>query len=73
VDDDILGGLNAFYLLLDKPEVYNLPPAPKLPQRHVATDSALSIGSALVLGLGALVAFRERGSASGESQEGEGQ
>jgi len=72
VDEDVLGGLNAFYLLLDKPEAYNLPPAPKLPQRHVVADSALSIGSALLLGLGALVSFRERGARSGES-EGEGQ
>jgi formate dehydrogenase iron-sulfur subunit len=72
VDEDVLGGLNAFYLLLDKPETYNLPSEPKLPQRHVVADSALSIGSALLLGLGALVSFRERGGRSGES-EGEAQ
>ena len=70
-DEDVLGGLNAFFLLLDKPEAYNLPPAPKLPERHVVADSALSIGSALLLGLGALVAFRERGGGSNDS-EGEG-
>jgi hypothetical protein len=32
-----------------------------LPQRNVKTDSAFSIGSALLLGAGLLVAFRERG------------
>jgi formate dehydrogenase iron-sulfur subunit len=55
-----LGGLNAFFLLLSKPAVYNLPADPKLPQRNVFVDSLLSIGSALVVGLGALLAFRER-------------
>jgi formate dehydrogenase iron-sulfur subunit len=56
-----LGGLNAFFLLLDKPSNYGLPEDPKLPQRNVKTDSAFSIGSALLLGAGLLVAFRERG------------
>jgi formate dehydrogenase iron-sulfur subunit len=56
-----LGGLNAFFLLLGKPATYNLPDNPKLPQRNVVVDSLLSIGSALVVGLGALLAFRERG------------
>ena len=56
-----LGGLNAFFLLLSKPSVYNLPADPKLPQRNVFVDSLFSIGSALVVGLGALLAFRSRG------------
>jgi formate dehydrogenase iron-sulfur subunit len=56
-----LGGLNAFFLLLAKQAVYNLPEDPKLPQRNVVVDSLLSIGSALVVGLGALLAFRDRG------------
>jgi len=56
-----LGGLNAFFLLLGKPALYGLPEKPKLPQRNVLVDSLLSIGSALVVGLGALVAFRGRG------------
>jgi len=56
-----LGGLNAFFLLLGKPALYGLPEKPKLPQRNVLIDSLLSIGSALVVGLGALVAFRGRG------------
>ena len=56
-----LGGLNAFFLLLSKPEKYNLPSDPKVPQRHVVLDSLLSIGSAIAVGLGALFAFRTRG------------
>ena len=34
-----LGGLNAFFLLLDKPSTYNLPEKPLLPQRNVFADS----------------------------------
>jgi len=56
-----LGGLNAFFLLLSKPATYNLPADPKLPQRNVVVDSLLSIGSALVVGLGVMLSFRERG------------
>ena len=62
---DFLGGLNAFFLLLDKPGTYNLPDKPKLPQRNVFVDSVLSIGSALAVGFGAMVAFRERGQRKG--------
>ena len=54
-----LGGLNAFFLLLDKPSTYNLPEKPLLPQRNVLVDSLLSVGSALLVGVGAVVAFRE--------------
>ena len=28
-------GLNAFFLLVDKPEVYNLPPSPVVPTKKV--------------------------------------
>jgi formate dehydrogenase iron-sulfur subunit len=28
------GGLNAFFLLVDRPEVYNLPPDPVVPTRN---------------------------------------
>ena len=57
-----LGGLNAFFLLLDRPAAYALPEKPLLPQRNVKVDSLLAVGSALLAGVGALVAFRERGS-----------
>jgi len=56
-----LGGLNAFFLLLDKPSTYNLPEKPLLPQRNVLVDSVLSVGAALLVGVTAVVAFRERG------------
>ena len=56
-----LGGLNAFFLLLGKPSKYGLPEQPKLPQRNVFLDSVFSIGSAVAVGLGALLAFRGRG------------
>lgn len=60
-DENILGGLNAFYLLLDTPEVYGLPRNPKLPSRSVRASSLVSIGSALLMGLAALLTFRRRG------------
>ena len=56
-----LGGLNAFFLLLGKPATYGLPERPKLPQRNVFFDSVASIGSAILVGLGAVMAFRDRG------------
>jgi formate dehydrogenase iron-sulfur subunit len=56
-----LNGLNAFFLLLAKPATYQLPDNPKVPQRNIVLDSALSIGSALLVGVGALLAFRRRG------------
>src|SRR5207253_4510531 len=59
-----LGGLNAFFLLLSKPQTYNLPESPKLPTRNIVVDALLSIGASLVVGVGALLAFRQRGSAS---------
>ena len=46
------GGLNAFFLLLDKPEVYNLPPDPVVPTKNAKagwTSMALTaVGMALV-------------------------
>lgn len=41
------GRLNAFFLLLDRPEEYNLPPDPSAPQKHVGTSWA-SMGLACV-------------------------
>src|SRR5437867_1245935 len=48
-DEKILGGLNSFYLLMDKPEVYGLPADPKLPSRSVLPSSIFSIGSAIAV------------------------
>jgi formate dehydrogenase iron-sulfur subunit len=60
-DTDVLGGLNVFYLLLDDPEVYGQPANPQLPQRNLIPGSLWSIGSAVAVGLAALVSFRTRG------------
>jgi formate dehydrogenase iron-sulfur subunit len=59
-DETILGGLNVFYLLLDEPQVYGQPVHPQLPERNLVVDSLISIGTAVVLGLSALIAFRRR-------------
>jgi formate dehydrogenase iron-sulfur subunit len=60
-DTDILGGLNVFYLLLDDPEEYSQPRAPQLPMKNVVPGSLASVGTAILLGLSAVFAFRERG------------
>jgi formate dehydrogenase iron-sulfur subunit len=65
-DDKVLGGLNAFYLLVDKPEVYGLPSNPKLPSRSVLPSSFWAVFAAITTALGALFAFRER--RNGEAQ-----
>jgi len=50
-----LGHLNAFFLLTDRPEVYNLPTAPSRASGRVAP--ALTAGLATVAGLAALAAL----------------
>jgi formate dehydrogenase iron-sulfur subunit len=59
-DDKVLGGLNSFYLLLDKPETYGLPSNPKLPSRGVVQSSFWAIFTAILTALGMLFAFRSR-------------
>jgi formate dehydrogenase iron-sulfur subunit len=59
-DEKVLGGLNAFYLLMDKPEVYGLPSNPKLPSRSVGPSQLLSGAMALVMGVVGLVSFRKK-------------
>jgi formate dehydrogenase iron-sulfur subunit len=66
-DDRVLGGLNAFYLLVDKPEVYGLPSNPKLPSRSVPPSSVWSIFTGLLAALGVLFAFRGRAQAPAQS------
>src|SRR5262249_58853116 len=41
-DDRILGGLNSFYLLVDKPEGYRLPSNPKVPSPSVPRSTVRS-------------------------------
>ncbi len=55
------GGLNVFYLLLDKPSVYGQPENPVVPQRRLALNSVVTVVGAALMGLAALVSFRERG------------
>jgi formate dehydrogenase iron-sulfur subunit len=49
------GGLHAFFLLLDRPEAYNLPPAPVVPTRRTGAAwkamalAAVAMGAAAVL------------------------
>jgi formate dehydrogenase iron-sulfur subunit len=60
VDDDILdGGLNSFFLLLDEPEVYNLPQNPLRPSNNVVPASLWTIVAAAVLGLFGILFFRK--------------
>src|SRR5205823_13012399 len=59
-DQSVLGGLNSFYLLVDKPETYGLPSNPKLPSRSVLPSSIAAVVTALLTGLGLLFSFRTR-------------
>ncbi len=59
-DDSLLGGLNSFYLLIDRPEVYGLPAQAKLPSRDLPASSALGVGGAVGLAALGAVAFRKR-------------
>jgi formate dehydrogenase iron-sulfur subunit len=68
-DDDVYGGLNAFFLLMDEPETYNLPNAANavLPQRN-NLGGYLGIFATAVLGLfGAVIARRQRNRDGGEA------
>jgi formate dehydrogenase iron-sulfur subunit len=59
-DDAILqGGLNSFFLLLDEPEIYNLPQNPQRPSRNVAPASIWTIIAAGMVGLMGIIFFRE--------------
>ena len=60
-DEKMLGGLNSFYLLVDKPEVYGLPPDPKMPTRNLASGSWFSALGAVLVGLMGVFNFRNRG------------
>jgi formate dehydrogenase iron-sulfur subunit len=61
-DDEVYGGLNAFFLLMDKPEAYNLPNAANavLPGRN-NVGGYLGLFATAVLGLfAAIIARRQR-------------
>jgi formate dehydrogenase iron-sulfur subunit len=59
-DEKMLGGLNAFFLLIDRPDVYGLPANPQLSSRNFWPSSGFSVGGALLVGLVGLVSFRNR-------------
>jgi len=60
VDDKILdGGLNSFFLLLDQPEVYNLPQNPQRPSNNVIPASLWTIVAAAVMGLFGIFIFKK--------------
>jgi formate dehydrogenase iron-sulfur subunit len=64
----MLGGLNSFYLLVDKPEVYGLPPDPKMPTRNLKSGSWFSALGAVVVGLMGVINFRNRGATLNEEE-----
>jgi len=53
------GGLNSFFLLLDQPEVYNLPSQPARPSKNVAPASFWTIVAATIIGLLGILFFKE--------------
>jgi formate dehydrogenase iron-sulfur subunit len=59
-DEGILGGLNSFYLLVDKPQVYGLPENPQMPTKRLPASSLASAISAGAVGLLALLGLRMR-------------
>lgn len=66
---DELGGLNVFFLLQDEPEVYGLPRDPVLPQTHVAQGYTFTAAGSILLGIAALVSFRNRRVGMEEKEE----
>jgi formate dehydrogenase iron-sulfur subunit len=67
-DDTVLGGLNAFYLLVDKPETYGLPSNPKVPSRSLLGATFWSIFTGLLVALGVLFRFRGRTQGQGAAE-----
>lgn len=55
-----IGGLNAFFLLVDEPEVYGLPRNPQLPTRNLVPSSLFSMVGAAAMAFLGLLSFRQR-------------
>ncbi len=54
-------GLNAFFLLVDKPEVYNLPPDPVVPTAKIVQSwKAMAAGVVSLAALALVAAFSVR-------------
>jgi formate dehydrogenase iron-sulfur subunit len=59
-DESILqGGLHSFFLLLDEPEVYNLPKDPPRPSNNVASASFLAVITAIIMGIMSMIFFKK--------------
>ncbi len=56
-EDTTVGRLNAFFLLVDKPEVYNLPEKPFLPQAQVVPTYIATAIAGAVMGLATALTF----------------
>ncbi len=56
-DEDGVGGAGAFFLLLDEPEVYGLPPNPVVPTRDLASMWRVAAASGVALVAGVALAF----------------
>ncbi|MCX6020280.1 MAG: 4Fe-4S dicluster domain-containing protein, partial [Chloroflexi bacterium] len=60
-DDTIVGGLNCSFILTDRPEVYNLPPQPKLPSGNAVHGAVAAIAAGILLLAGAALIFARGG------------
>jgi formate dehydrogenase iron-sulfur subunit len=71
-DDKVYGGLNAFFLLMDKPETYKLPNEANavLPSRNNIGGYLGAVATAVLGLLGAVIALRERRRGEGQAPEG---
>jgi formate dehydrogenase iron-sulfur subunit len=59
-DESILqGGLHSFFLLLDEPEVYNLPKDPPRPSNNVVPASLWAVITAIFIGIMSIIFFRK--------------
>ncbi len=53
-------GLNAFFLLLDRPEAYNLPPAPVAPRKHIGRSWRSMAAASAAMAVAAVVSVAGR-------------
>ncbi|MEA2722960.1 MAG: formate dehydrogenase iron-sulfur subunit [Gemmatimonadales bacterium] len=58
--EEIVGGLNCFFLLVDRPEVYGLPSKPQLPSANVPEAFGVSALTAVALAVTGVASFRKR-------------
>jgi formate dehydrogenase iron-sulfur subunit len=56
-DDDGVGGFGAFFLLLDEPEVYGLPPDPVVPTRRLKESLVPAVAAAGALAVGVVASM----------------